>query len=172
MKWALYLAGGLAGLLALVWLMGALLPREHVATRIARYQQPPEAIWQAITDADAMPQWRTGLTAAKRLPEENGLPGWVETSSFGEIPLRVIASDPPRRLRMRIASDELPFGGAWTYEIAAVEGGATLRITEDGFVKDAFFRFMSRFIFGRTATIEQYLKDLGKKFGQEVTLEP
>jgi hypothetical protein len=73
---------------------------------------------------------------------------------------------------MRIASDDLPFGGTWTYEIAAAEGGATLRITEDGFVKNAFFRFMSRFIFGHTATIEQYLKDLGKKFGEEVTPQP
>jgi hypothetical protein len=70
---------------------------------------------------------------------------------------------------MRIASDDLPFGGTWTYEIAAADGGATLRITEDGLVKNAFFRFMSRFIFGHTATMEQYLKDLGKKFGEEVT---
>jgi hypothetical protein len=28
---------------------------------------------------------------------------------------------------------------------------------------------MSRFIFGHAATMEQYLKDLGKKFGEEVT---
>ena len=78
----------------------------------------------------------------------------------------------PRRLVLRIATDDLPFGGTWTYEIAAVEGGATLRITEDGFVKPALFRFMARFIFGHTATIEQYLKDLGKKFGEDVTPEP
>jgi uncharacterized protein YndB with AHSA1/START domain len=172
MKWVLYVVGGLVGLVALVWLIGALLPREHVATRSARYLQPHEAIWKVITDAEAMPQWRTGLTAVKRLPEENGLPGWVETASFGEIPLRVEQMDPPQRLVLRIASDELPFGGTWTYEIAAVEGGATLRITENGLVKNAFFRFMSRFLFGHTATIEQYLKDLGKKFGEEVTPQP
>jgi uncharacterized protein YndB with AHSA1/START domain len=172
MKWALYIVGGLVGLVALVWLIGALLPRDHVASRMARFKQPPEAIWKAITETEAISQWRTGITGVQRLPEENGLPGWVETSSFGEMPLRVIESDPPRRLRMRIASDDLPFGGTWTYEIAAAEGGATLRITEDGFVKNAFFRFMSRFIFGHTATIEQYLKDLGKKFGEEVTPQP
>lgn len=172
MKWALYIVVGLVGLVGLVWVIGALLPREHVATRIARYQQPPEAIWKAITEGEAMPQWRTGLTAVKRLPEENGLPGWVETMDFGDMPLRVTEMDAPRRLVLRIATDDLPFGGTWTYEIAAVEGGATLRITEDGLVKNAFFRFMARFIFGHTATIEQYLKDLGKKFGEEVTPQP
>lgn len=172
MKWILIIVGVLAGIVALAWVIGAMLPREHVATRMARYNQPPEAIWQAITDAEAFPSWRTGITAVKRLPEENAQPGWVETSSFGEMPLRVAESDAPRRLVMRIASDELPFGGTWTYEVAAVEGGATLRITEDGFVKPALFRFMSRFLFGHTATLEQYLKDLGKKFGEEVTPQP
>ncbi len=172
MKWALYIVGGLAGFVALLWLIGTLLPRDHVATRMARYTQPPEAIWRAITEAEAIPSWRTGITAVKRMPEQNGMPGWVETSSFGEMPLRVTEMEAPRRLKMRIASDELPFGGTWTYEIAPAEGGATLRITEDGFVKPALFRLMSLFIFGHTATIEQYLKDLGKKFGAEVTPQP
>lgn len=172
MKWALYIAGGLVGLVALVWVIGTMLPRDHVATRMARYHQPPQAVWKAITDAEAMPQWRTGLTAVQRLPEQNGKTGWVETSDFGELPLRVEQMDPPQRLVLRIASDELPFGGTWTYEIAAVNGGTTLRITEDGFVKNPFFRFLSRFIFGYTATLEQYLRDLGKKFGEEVTPQP
>lgn len=172
MKWLLIILGLLAGIVALAWMIGAMLPRDHVATRMARFSRPPEAIWQAITQSEAFPSWRTGITAVKRLPEENAQPGWVETSSFGEIPLRVAESDAPRRLVMRIASDELPFGGTWTYEVTAVEGGATLRITEDGFVKPALFRFMSRFLFGHTATLEQYLKDLGKKFGEEVTPQP
>jgi len=169
MKWVLIALGIMIGVVALAWVIGAMLPRDHVATRMARYSQPPDAIWNAITDAEAFPSWRTGLTAVKRLPEENGQAGWVETSSFGEMPLRVVESDAPHRLVLRIASDELPFGGTWTYEVAAVEGGATLRITEDGFVKPALFRFMSRFLFGHTSTMEQYLKDLGKKFDEGVT---
>jgi len=172
MKWLLIIVGVLIGIFALAWMIGAMLPRDHVATRMARYSQPPEKIWQAITAAEAFPSWRTGVTAVKRLPEENGLAGWVETSSFGEMPLRVVESDAPRRLVLRIASDELPFGGTWTYEVTAVDGGATLRITEDGFVKPALFRFMSRFLFGHTATMEQYLKDLGKKFGEAVVPQP
>jgi hypothetical protein len=30
------------------------------------------------------------------------------------------------------------------------------------------FRFMSRFIFGHTKTMETYLRALGQKFGEEV----
>ncbi len=49
------------------------------------------------------------------------------------------------------------------------EGDATLRITERGEIRSAFFRFMARFIFGYTSTMETYLRDLGTKFGEVVT---
>ena len=45
-------------------------------------------------------------------------------------------------------------------------------ITENGTVTNLFFRFMSRFVFGYTATIETYLVDLGTKFGEETTPQP
>lgn len=169
MKWTLLVIGSLAAIFTIARIIGALLPREHVATRMARYAQSPEAIWQAITDAEAMPSWRNDVKSVKRLAEENSKSGWVETTSMGDIPLRIEVSDAPQRLVMRIAGDALPFGGAWTYEIAPVAGGATLRITEEGFVKPGLFRFMARFIFGHTATLERYLKDLGAKFGEEIT---
>ncbi len=172
MKIALMVVGGLAVLVAIVWAIGAALPKGHVATRVARYAQPPEKIWEAITNVEAMPAWRKDLKSIKRLPEENGRAGWVETMSMGEIPLRVEESEAPRRLVTRIADPKLPFGGTWTFEIAAAEGGSTLRITETGEVYPAIFRFMSRFIFGHAATMETYLKNLGEKFGEKVEPQP
>ncbi len=127
MKWILIVLGILVGLVALMWLIGAMLPKEHVATRMARFNQPPEKIWEAITDAEAMPAWRKDLKSVKRLPDRDGKPAWVETSSFGDMPLYVETSEPPRKLVTRIADPNLPFGGTWTFEIAPAEGGATLR---------------------------------------------
>ena len=42
-----------------------------------------------------------------------------------------------------------------------------LQITEDGQVHNPIFRFMSRFVFGYTATIDGFLKDLHAKFGDK-----
>ena len=172
MKWVLLVLGVLVGLVAVMWLVGSMLPKGHSATRIARYNQPPEKIWAALTDIDAMPSWRTELKSIQRLPEANGRPAWVETSGFGEVPLVVEQADAPRRLVTRISNPNLPFGGKWTYEITPSGGGCTLRITEDGEVYPAHFRFMSRFIFGYTSTMELYLKSLGRKFDETVTPEP
>ena len=76
------------------------------------------------------------------------------------------------RLCVRIADKGLPFGGTWTFDIApSADGGSELRVTEDGEIYNVFFRFMARFLFGYTASIETYLRDLGAKFGQPVEIE-
>jgi uncharacterized protein YndB with AHSA1/START domain len=157
----------LAGLLLLIALMGWLLPKDHLATRIGRYHQPPEAIWKAITDVDAMPSWREGLQGVEHLPDRNGLPAHLETTSSGRVPMETMEMTAPEKLVTRIADPKLPFGGTWTFEIAPTAEGATLRITERGYVTNPFFRFMSRFVFRQTSTMEIYLKSLAKKFGEE-----
>jgi uncharacterized protein YndB with AHSA1/START domain len=172
MKWVLIVLGSAVALIALMWAIGSAVPREHTATRLALYRQPPEKVWAAITEVESMPQWRKDMKGVKRLPDVNGMPAWVETLGTGEMPLQVEEWDPPRRMVARIMDDNLPFGGTWTYEVASAEGGSALRLTESGFVKPAIFRFMARFVFGYTSTMEQYLKDLGRKFGEDVTPQP
>jgi len=155
------------GLLVLVTVIGWLLPKDHVATRIGRYRQPPETIWKAITDVEAMPSWREGLRSVQRLPDRSGLPAHIEVTSSGAIPMEAVEMIPPQKLVRRIADPEVPFGGTWTYEITPTAEGATLRVTERGYVTNPFFRFISRFVFGQTSTMESYLRSLAKKFSEE-----
>ena len=166
MKWILWVFVLLAGILVLIALIGWLLPKEHTVTREARFHQPPEAVWKAITDIDAMPSWRQGLKSVKRLPDQNSLAAWVETTDSGVFPLETVVSQPPSKLVVRIADPKLPFGGTWTYEIAAAPPGSILRIREDGEIYNPIFRFLSRFVFGYSGTIETYLKSLSRKFGE------
>jgi hypothetical protein len=167
MKWILWIFIALAGFLILITLIGYLLPKEHAVTREARFRQPPEAIWKTITDIDAMPAWRQGLKSVKHLPDQNGLPAWVETLDSGVIPLETVTSQPPSKLVVRIADSKLPFGGTWTYEITPLDSGSNMRIREDGEIYNPFFRFMARFVFGYTGTIDTYLKSMTKKFGEQ-----
>jgi Polyketide cyclase / dehydrase and lipid transport len=166
MKWVLWIFIVLGGILILIALIGWLLPKAHTVTREARFHQPPEAIWKAIADIDAMPSWRQGLKGIKRLPDQNGMPAWVETSDSGTLPFETVISRPPSKLVVRIADPKLPFGGTWTYEIAAVAGGSSLRIREDGEIYNPVFRFLSRFAFGYAGTIDTYLRSMSRKFGE------
>ncbi len=154
-------------LIGVVLGVGASLPEDHVASRSARYTQPPEVVWRAITEYDEFPAWRPGVDGVEPFADAGGASGWIERGSTGALPLAIEEAMAPRRLVLRIAADNLGFGGTWTYEIRPEEGGSTLTITENGSVSNLFFRFMSRYVFGYTTTIETYLVDLGHKFGEE-----
>ena len=167
MKWILWVFITLAGVLMLITVIGWLLPKAHSVSREAQFSQRPEVIWKAITDVEAMPTWRQGLKSVKHLPDNNGLPSWVETSASGTIPFETVVSQPPVKLVVRIADPRLPFGGTWTYEIVPVAAGSSLRIREDGEVYNPVFRFLSRFVFGYSGTMDTYLRSLGRKFAEQ-----
>jgi hypothetical protein len=55
MKWILWISIALVGVLILITLIGWLLPKAHSVSREVQFREPPEAIWKAITDIEAMP---------------------------------------------------------------------------------------------------------------------
>lgn len=160
---------GLAVVIVAILAMGARLPVAHVASVSAAYGRPPEEVWDALTAYQQFPAWRSGVDRVEQRTFPDGSSGWIEDGATGPMPLAVEVAEPPRRLRLRIASDELPFGGTWTYELTPDGAGTRVRITEDGRITNLFFRFMARFVFGYTATMEAYLIDLGAHFGEQTT---
>jgi len=166
MKWVLLILGCLAGLVALVAIIGSLLPAGHTAAVSIRLKQKPETVWATITDYAGQASWRTDLKSVERMPDQNGHQVWREKNG-NTITLETLEETPPRRLVRKIADPSLPFGGTWTYEIAAVDGGCTITITENGEVYNVIFRAIGK-LMDPSATMRGYLKALAKKFGEEV----
>jgi hypothetical protein len=168
MKW-LWLPGGAVILLALVAAIGAMLPVRHHATRRARFRVSPERMYAILAGP---PDWRSDVRASGPLPELNGRKQWWEEDRRGHrVSFELVEDSPPVRRAVRIADRNLPFGGTWTFEISAASGGADVRITEDGEVRNVLFRFVSRFVIGHTSSIERFFRDLGVRTGESVTTE-
>lgn len=142
MKWILMALVVVAAVVAVIAAIGATLPRDHVATRSLAVRRPPEEVWLAIMQA---------------------------TAASG-VPVDVVESDPPRRQVTRVKDTEKMFGGTWTITIAPSPTGCTLTITEDGWVGNPIFRFVSRYVMGHHATMDGMLKDVAKKFGEQPEL--
>jgi len=174
MKW-LMLAGcvvvGLAAFGGAMAVMGLLTPKSHVVARRAVYRASREEVWRAIAEVEGYPGWRKDVKRVERLTDREGRAVWREAGGQGEIVFERVEAVAGERMVVRIADPGLPFGGTWTYELAAVEGGTELRITERGEIYNPVFRFMSRF-FDLGATIEGVMKSLGKKFGEEIVPVP
>ncbi|HEY2432402.1 MAG TPA: SRPBCC family protein [Vicinamibacterales bacterium] len=160
MRWIWYVVAVLAGTAALVALVGALLPRRHSVSRTARVPLPPDALYGLLSDVSRFRSWRRDVASLERLPDKDGMPAWIEETGGMKIPMRFERMERPSLLVARIDTDRLPFGGAWTYRIAAAGAGSDLTITEDGEVSNVVFRFMSRFVFGHYATLDAYLAHL------------
>jgi uncharacterized protein YndB with AHSA1/START domain len=105
------------------------------------------------------------LTSHRRKRRSSGRPRrrWKESGSNGDITFELEETVPPSRLRTRIADPSLPFGGTWTYEVTPSGSGTRVRITEHGEVYNPVFRVLSRFVFGHTATLEEFLGNLERK---------
>ena len=162
--------GIIAALVVIVVVVGLILPRDHVASVSARIAATPADVWATLTEPAQFPSWRQELTKVELLPPTPTGPSWREYSRHGAITMVVDAADPPRKLVGRIADKDLPFGGTWTYEIAPEgEGASRVTITEAGSVYNPVFRFASRFIMGHAATMDAYLRALGRRYGAEPT---
>jgi len=167
MKWLVISVALLAGLAALAFVAGWMLPVRHVASGSATFAVPPEVIWSVITDVDAFPAWRRDVKKVQRLPDRDGRTTWVEDGQSGRLTFLVDRREPPTALVTRIADPDLPFGGSWTYEIVRTTGGCTLTITENGEIYNPVFRLLARFAFGYEATLAEYLKSLEKRVSGE-----
>ncbi len=153
----------LACVVGLIAFLGSQLPVQHVAVRTAEFQQSPQTVWDVISGP---PTWRPDVKRYEVLPSDNGERKWVEYGSQGQkITYEVVEAVPPTKLITRIADPHLPFGGTWTYAIAPTDSGSKLTITENGEIYNPVFRFVSRYVQGYGATIDNYLKALRAKLG-------
>ena len=165
MKWIWIIGGCVVGMVALMALIGAMLPKGHRATRSARFRQTPDALYRTIAGPST---WRSDVKATGTLPDGRW---WEQDGHNNKVTFELVEDRPPTRRVTRIADKSLPFGGTWTVEVEPQSEGSTVRITEDGEVYHVIFRFMARFVFGYTGTIETYLRDLGRTFGETVQIE-
>jgi len=176
MGWIAVAVGAPVGLLLLAAALGWTLPRRHVASVRARFAAPPQDLWRTIRDFASWPSWNAGVKGMERLPDRDGKERWRLSDSTGGFPSLVEVSEPPApgrpgRLVTRIDDPGLPFGGTWTWDVAAEGAGSSVTITEDGEIRNPIFRLLARFVFGHHGTAERTLAALGRRHGHAVAPE-
>ena len=170
MKTVLYIVVGVVGLVilatAVVALIGSQLPRKHVASRSILLRQRPQAVYAVARDFASAPGWRSDVKRIDVTTQPDGRIHFAEEGSNGTVNYELAEDVPGTRMVTRILDTNLGYSGQWTYVFAPENDGTRLTITEDGEVSNVIFRFMSRYVFGHTATLDQYLTSLAKKFGE------
>jgi hypothetical protein len=150
----------LAGVMALI---GSMLPKAHVASRSILLHRTPQEVYSVVRDFNSAPKWRADV---KRIEVESPV-YFREEGKNGTINYELVEDVPAQRMVTRIRDTDLGYSGQWTYSFTPENGGTRVTIREDGEVSNVLFRFMSRYIFGQTSTMDSYLTSLAKHFGEE-----
>jgi hypothetical protein len=156
----------LTALLALPVVIGMTLSREHHVTRRIRLRASREDVWARVSDLERQPEWRPGVQRIERLDDRDGHEVWLERGR-DDMELETVERAPPGRLVRRLVPSGQPYSGQWTVALAEHEGGTEVAITEDGEVPHPLVRFFARVFFGSAGTLEGYLRDLARSFGEQ-----
>jgi len=157
----LVLVGGI------VALIGSRLPREHVAARSILLHRSPQDVYAVVRDFGSAPKWRSDVKQMEVDAKPGGPVYFREVGKNGTVNYELTEDVPAQRMVTRIRDTDLGYSGQWTYTFVPENSGTRLTIREDGVVSNVLFRFMSRYVFGQTATIDGYLTSLAKHFGEE-----
>ncbi len=173
LKLLLRVAAGLIVVVSSVFVVGLMLPRDHIAARrLTLKSASPAAVWARIANEAAAPTWRNDVKSVRRLGDRNGHEVWSEEDKSGEtMAFETIEAGEPN-LFVRAIADPTMFGGQWRIEVTAANDGTLVTVTETGWVESALFRFMARFVFGHASTIEKYLGQLASSFGEPAQIAP
>ena len=157
---------GLALLVGFVALIGSRLQKSHVASRSVLLRQSPHDVYAVVRDFESATRWRSDLKRIEIETRPGGPVYFREEAKHGTTNYELLEDVPAQRMVTRIRDTNLGYSGQWTYSFVPENGGTRVTIREDGEVSNVIFRFMSRYVFGQTATIDTYLNSLAKHFGE------
>ena len=140
-------------LVALVFLIGWLLPptREGRAERVIA--APPDRVLAVIADVEAQPDWREVGTVTRTAE------GWEEVTPRGERIAFLAEEMTETRIRLRFASDA-GYTGAWEAVLEPVAEGTRIAVVERATVPSPLGRIIARLMFDPDAFATTYLAAL------------
>ena len=170
MKLALIIVGAIVVVLVIlvvvVLVIGSRLPQHHIASRSIRLDRSANDVYATVRDFEASPKWRPNVRRVEMLGAVNGHLQFRKTGSNGTVTYELVEDVPNERMVTRIVDRDLGYSGSWAFRFDPSDRGTLITITESGDISNPVFKFMARYIFGLTASIDAYLKALAKHFGE------
>ena len=155
-------------LVGVVALIGSRLPKSHVASRSILLHRSPQDVYAVVRNFESAPGWRADVKRIDVDVRAGGPVHFREEGKHGTVNYALVEDVPATRMVTKILDTDLGYSGQWTYMFTPESGGTRVTIREDGEVSNVIFRFMSRYVFGQTSTIDSYLTSLARHFGEDV----
>ena len=165
MKVALWIIGGLAGLAALVVLVGFMLPATRTGKVDRVVEATPAQLTAVILDRASQPTWRLDL----RKVEMQATTSWTETTQRGEVIAFELTRQELNLLQMRFESS-YGYQGQWEGRLVPTPSGGThIFVTEQATTPSPIGRIFARLFFNPEAFANAYFDALAKETQRRYT---
>ena len=166
MIWIGWTLGVLIAACVVIYLIGAALPTDHIATGEALIPAPIDRVAARVRDVERQPDWRSGVTAIVDTVRDDEAVRYVEVAGSDRTAYPLREDVPDRRFISTIADPSLPYGGTWTISLTPQGNATSVRVEERGTVRSPLFRFVSTVILGHERTLRTWLYDLARAEAQ------
>lgn len=144
---------------------GYLLPARRATVRSRHFDASAEQVW---TIADGPPDWMPNVRKYRALPPAGAHRRWEVISPAGQKAALVITEEEaPTRLATRIESGNPSYVRSWIYQIVGNRDGCDVTITETREIYSPLSRFISRFVLGSGAAVDEQMKALERRIGEK-----
>lgn len=165
MTWILILLGSVLALIVLVFVAGSLLPERYGARGYLDVSASAEQLWPKLLDYRAHPVSAKMAKAIEPLPDENGLPVWLESLGSSKIRVNTVESKSASRLVLDLADTVVPMTARAVIELENRGGGCRIRMSNDAVIKNGtwhvpVFRVLMTLFGGMRGGIKAYLRQI------------
>jgi uncharacterized protein YndB with AHSA1/START domain len=143
---------------------GYFFPPEYSFKRMVVISQPPDAVWQVLTDYAAHPEWRSNLRGMERIQNRDDRETWQATDMAGrQATMEIAQAIPPHKLVCLFVNAHGVPEMTWEFDVAAVGKASEVEMFQSSTIPDPWMRVVERFAPG-TRTADDFLKSLARKF--------
>lgn len=152
----------IAGLIALMFVVGLLLPKQREFIRSAQFNSPVERVFTLVTDVGTQASWRSDVKEIKVINQNT----WTEVPKKGTpITFRTKQKIPNQVFHIEIIEPK-NFNGYWLGSFASANTGTKVVFKEMVTIANPFARVMSLVFVDLDKSMDLYMADLKVKLGE------
>ena len=173
MKKMLIIVGGfLVGFAVLVFVVGSFLPDRYDARVVMKLNKTPEAVWAAVMDYQKHPISGAMRKNTQKLPDENGLPVWIEDMGETRLRIQVVAATPPNHIKWVFGDQVVPMTAWSETRIEPVDGGSLITTNSETTIRTGtwhvpIFRVILSLTRAHEKGVRDYWASIAKSLGEQ-----
>ena len=165
-KMWMWIVGVPVGLVVVVFVVGSLLPSDYRVRGHVDLALSPAELWKRLTDIEKHPMSANMARNVEVLPQENGLPVWIEDIGSTKIRVRSTVLDEPVHVVRKMEDEIVPMTAHTEFTISPNGDGSRVAVDhairiDSGTWHVPVFRVTLTLFSGARRGMEAFFKNVG-----------